>query len=174
MRDRAGGSRRNLSAVPQLVRPGHRPGTGDRAPCHYRLSRNDSRLFRSGCRNGHARPSPGPDGNHGNGRRTATRECSRMTRSAAAAPTAMTSPGAAAGVKPRLLVVDDEPSMREMLRIVLKRDGYDVVLAANGAEAIDILRCERVDLLLSDIRMPDVSGVEVLRSAREANRDLVA
>jgi two-component system response regulator PilR (NtrC family) len=97
-----------------------------------------------------------------------------MTRPSAAAPTAAASPGAEARVKPRILVVDDEPSMREMLRIVLRRDGYDVALAANGAEAIDILRRARVDLLLSDIRMPDVSGVEVLRAAKEANRDLVA
>ena len=44
------------------------------------------------------------------------------------------------GAKPRILIVDDEPSMRDMLRIVLRRDGYDVMVAANGAEAIDILR----------------------------------
>ena len=64
--------------------------------------------------------------------------------------------------------------MREMLRIVLRRDGYDVTVAANGTQAIDILQRERVDLLLSDIRMPDISGVDVLRAAKEANRDLVA
>jgi two-component system response regulator PilR (NtrC family) len=64
--------------------------------------------------------------------------------------------------------------MREMLRIVLRRDGYDVTVAANGKQAIDILQRERVDLLLSDIRMPDLSGVDVLRAARETNRDLVA
>jgi two-component system response regulator PilR (NtrC family) len=76
--------------------------------------------------------------------------------------------------KPRILIVDDEPSMREMLRIVLRRDGYDVTVAANGTQAIDVLQRERVDLLLSDIRMPDVGGVDVLRAAKEANRDLVA
>ena len=64
--------------------------------------------------------------------------------------------------------------MREMLRIVLRRDGYDVTVAANGTEAIDILKRDRIDLLLSDIRMPDISGVEVLRAAKEVNRDLVA
>jgi two-component system response regulator PilR (NtrC family) len=76
--------------------------------------------------------------------------------------------------KPRVLVVDDEPSMREMLRIVLRRDGYDVVVADNGRQAIALLQRERVDLLLSDIRMPDVTGVEVLRAAKDANRDIVA
>ena len=74
----------------------------------------------------------------------------------------------------RILVVDDEPSMREMLRIVLRRDGYDVVLAENGKAAIECLQSQPFDLLLSDIRMPDLSGVEVLRAAKEINRDLVA
>jgi two-component system response regulator PilR (NtrC family) len=78
------------------------------------------------------------------------------------------------GSKPRILIVDDEPSMRDMLRIVLRRDGYDVVVAPNGAEAIAILEKERVDLLLSDIRMPDVGGVEVLRAAKNVNRDIIA
>ena len=68
--------------------------------------------------------------------------------------------------KPRILVVDDEPSMRDMLRIVLRRDGYDVVVAENGREAQPVLERERVDLLLSDIRMADLSGVDVLRAAR--------
>src|SRR5919106_2522461 len=76
--------------------------------------------------------------------------------------------------KARILVVDDEPSMRDMLRIVLRRDGYDVVLAENGSQAIAILEQQQIDLLLSDIRMPDISGVEVLRAAKEINRDIVA
>src|SRR5678815_4252780 len=76
--------------------------------------------------------------------------------------------------KVRILIVDDEPSMREMLRIVLRRDGYDVQLADSGREAIDQLRQNNFDLLLSDIKMPDVSGVDVLRTAKEINRDVVA
>jgi two-component system response regulator PilR (NtrC family) len=74
----------------------------------------------------------------------------------------------------RVLVVDDEQSMRDMLRIVLRRDGYDVAVAANGTEAIDHLQRHPVDLLLSDIRMPGVSGVDVLRVAKDVNRDIVA
>src|SRR5204862_156313 len=73
-----------------------------------------------------------------------------------------------------ILVVDDEPSMREMLRIVLRRDGYDVVIAENGRDAIEQLRKNNIDLLLSDIKMPDVTGVEVLRAAKDINRDIVA
>jgi two-component system response regulator PilR (NtrC family) len=79
-----------------------------------------------------------------------------------------------ATAKPRILIVDDEVSMRDMLRIVLRRDGYDVVVAENGRQALAILQEQSVDLLLSDIRMPDISGVEVLRAAKEVNRDIVA
>ena len=49
-----------------------------------------------------------------------------------------------------------------------------MVVAANGREAIECLQHESIDLLLSDIRMPDVSGVDVLRAAKEINRDIVA
>jgi two-component system, NtrC family, response regulator PilR len=75
---------------------------------------------------------------------------------------------------PRILVVDDEGSMREMLRIVLRRDGYDVRVAPNARAALEILKREPFDLLLSDIRMPDLSGVEVLRAAKDVNRDIIA
>ena len=74
----------------------------------------------------------------------------------------------------RVLVVDDEASMRDMLRIVLRRDGYDVLVAENGRAALGLLGREPVDLLLSDIRMPDLSGVDVLRAAKDANRDVIA
>jgi two-component system, NtrC family, response regulator PilR len=80
----------------------------------------------------------------------------------------------AAATKPRILVVDDELSMREMLQIVLRRDGYEVVLAKDGTEAVALLQARPFDLLLSDIRMPDISGVDVLRAAKEINSDLVA
>ena len=76
------------------------------------------------------------------------------------------------GTKPRMLVVDDESSMREMLRIVLRRDGYDVVVAENGTQGIERLRAEPFDLLLSDIRMPDLNGVDVLRTAKQINPDM--
>jgi len=81
-----------------------------------------------------------------------------------------------APVKPavaRLLIVDDEQSMRDMLRIVLKRDGYDVQMAENGKRAIELLRRESFDLLVSDIQMPDATGVDVLRVAKDVNRDIV-
>jgi two-component system response regulator PilR (NtrC family) len=77
------------------------------------------------------------------------------------------------GVAPRVLIVDDESSLREMLRIVLKRDGYDVLTADGGRTALELLQRERVDLLLSDIRMSDVSGVDVLKAAKERHPEIV-
>jgi two-component system response regulator PilR (NtrC family) len=74
---------------------------------------------------------------------------------------------------PRILVVDDERSMRELLAIVLRREGYEVLLAENGRAAIELLEREPVDLLISDIKMPDLSGVEVLRAAKKIDQDIL-
>jgi two-component system response regulator PilR (NtrC family) len=75
--------------------------------------------------------------------------------------------------RPRILVADDERSMRELLAIVLRREGYDVLLAENGREAITLIEKEPIDLLISDIKMPDVSGVEVLRAAKRVDQDIL-
>jgi two-component system, NtrC family, response regulator PilR len=74
---------------------------------------------------------------------------------------------------PRILVVDDERSMRELLAIVLRREGYEVLLAENGRTAVDALEREPVDLLISDIKMPDMSGVDVLRAAKKVDPDIL-
>jgi two-component system response regulator PilR (NtrC family) len=73
----------------------------------------------------------------------------------------------------RILIVDDERSMRELLSIVLRREGYDVTTAENGRSALDVLERERVDLLVSDIRMPDMSGVDVLGAAKQIDQDII-
>src|SRR5687767_7915216 len=75
--------------------------------------------------------------------------------------------------RPRILVADDERSMRELLAIVLKREGYEVILADSGRAAVDVLERETVDLLISDIKMPDLSGVEVLRAAKQIDKDIL-
>jgi two-component system response regulator PilR (NtrC family) len=74
---------------------------------------------------------------------------------------------------PRILVVDDERSMRELLAIVLRREGYEVLLAENGRAAIELLEREPVDILISDIKMPDLSGVDVLRAAKRIDQDIL-
>jgi two-component system, NtrC family, response regulator AtoC len=68
---------------------------------------------------------------------------------------------------PKILVVDDETLIRDMLKEVLKRMGLDVDEAPNGTTAINKLKEDRYDLIISDIRMPDVSGMEVLKAAHE-------
>ena len=72
-----------------------------------------------------------------------------------------------------ILVVDDERSMREFLSIMLKKEGHDVVVADCGRAAVKILERRPVDLLISDIKMPDMSGVDVLRRAKEIRQDIV-
>jgi len=63
--------------------------------------------------------------------------------------------------------------MRELLHIVLRREGYTVFLAENGRTALATLEREPIDLLISDIKMPDMSGVDVLRAAKQNDPDLV-
>src|SRR5262245_32143541 len=74
----------------------------------------------------------------------------------------------------RVLVVDDERSMRELLSIVLKRDGYEVLVADDGVRAIELLKKQRVDILITDIRMPQMSGVDVLREAKKIDPDIIS
>ena len=64
--------------------------------------------------------------------------------------------------------------MREMLGILLRREGHDVVLADNGRRAIECLNQKPFDLVVSDARMPDIDGLEVLRHARSINPSVIA
>ncbi|MDW7643686.1 MAG: sigma-54 dependent transcriptional regulator [Desulfuromonadales bacterium] len=61
-----------------------------------------------------------------------------------------------------ILVVDDEESMREFLSIMLKREGYGVNVASDGAQALDLLKENSYDLIISDIQMPRLGGFELL------------
>ncbi len=63
----------------------------------------------------------------------------------------------------RLLVVEDEASMREFLKIMLVQDGYDVFLAANGEEGLKQYQKQRPDLVLTDVKMPKMSGLDLIR-----------
>ena len=73
---------------------------------------------------------------------------------------------------PRVLVVDDERSMRELLYIMLRREGYEVTLAESGEQALAALGRHAFDLVISDIRMPDMSGVDVLRAAKQHDPEM--
>src|SRR5271157_869741 len=63
----------------------------------------------------------------------------------------------------RLLVVDDEPSMREFLEIMLSQEGYQVRTASTGEEGIEAYRAEEPDLVLTDVKMPGMSGLDLIR-----------
>lgn len=71
----------------------------------------------------------------------------------------------------RILVVDDERSMREFLEILLAREGYQVALAESAEEAFDRLEQDPYDLVVSDIRLPDFDGIEVLKKAKSTQPD---
>ena len=62
----------------------------------------------------------------------------------------------------RVLVVDDEPNLRKVLKALLTRSGFDVVTAKDGKEAVDVLRGGGIDLLMTDIGMPGMTGLRVL------------
>src|SRR5262245_61193144 len=72
----------------------------------------------------------------------------------------------------RLLVVDDDPGSSGLLREVLREEGYDVRLASSGAEALRLCEEQRFDLVVSDVRMPDIDGLEVLRRLKAIAPDL--
>ena len=66
-----------------------------------------------------------------------------------------------------VLVVDDDASIRTMLAFVFEDEGFSVIEAADGGEALDVLRTEPPALMVLDLMMPDVDGVTVLRTRRE-------
>jgi len=73
----------------------------------------------------------------------------------------------------RILVVDDEEQMRGLLVKVLERKGYQVSVCGNGADALDFLEREPADLVVTDVRMPGLSGMEALRAIKELNPEIV-
>jgi two-component system response regulator PilR (NtrC family) len=73
---------------------------------------------------------------------------------------------------PTLLIVDDENGYREVLKTIFEAEGYSVSTAANGRSALTYLRSKQCDLIVSDVRMPDIDGIRLLKEAREANPDI--
>lgn len=73
---------------------------------------------------------------------------------------------------PHLLIVDDEDSYREVLKVIFEEDGYAVNTARNGNKALAHLKKEPCDLIISDVRMPDMDGIGLLRAARELHPDV--
>ncbi len=78
-----------------------------------------------------------------------------------------------AKTKGRILVVDDEKSMREILEIFLKNEGYHVSVAINGESAVEALKSDIFDLIISDMKMPRMGGLELLKNVKESSPDTI-
>src|SRR5258708_34273441 len=73
---------------------------------------------------------------------------------------------------PRVLVVDDEPNIRELVQVALKFHGCSVSTAANGTEALRQAEATRPDLIVLDVMLPDLDGFEVCRRLRAAGNEV--
>ena len=71
-----------------------------------------------------------------------------------------------AGAGVRILVVDDEPPIVELVRGYLQREGYDVSVAGDGSAAVEVARAERPDVVILDLMLPGIDGIEVCRQIR--------
>ena len=67
----------------------------------------------------------------------------------------------------RILIVDDEEGMRRLLGRILAKEGYDTTTAANGVDALRLVASERFDLVVTDIKMPEMDGLQLLQEIRE-------
>lgn len=70
-------------------------------------------------------------------------------------------------IKPTILVVDDEKEIRELIEIYLKNEGYNVITAEDGLEALEILKKDTIHLIVLDIMLPNIDGIQVCKSIRE-------
>jgi DNA-binding NtrC family response regulator len=71
----------------------------------------------------------------------------------------------------KLLLIDDEPDILRVLTVSLKADGYDVVSAQNGPEGIAAFEKEKPDIVITDVKMPGMDGIEVLKKVKNLNAD---
>ena len=73
----------------------------------------------------------------------------------------------------KILVVDDETSMREFLDVLLSKEGYQVFCAKSGKQALIMIQKNDYDLVLSDLRLGDITGIEVLKQSKKKNQDTI-
>jgi two-component system response regulator PilR (NtrC family) len=96
-----------------------------------------------------------------------------MKKAAAGSASTMPRAGGQGSDKPRILIADDEQSMREWMRLLFQRDGFEVLTAEDGAAARELITREYFDVVLTDIRMPRIDGVELLKSVRDFAPDAI-
>jgi len=73
----------------------------------------------------------------------------------------------------KILIVDDEQSMRDFLAIMLKKEGHEVVAAGNGGDALKAVQAEIFDLVITDVKMPGTDGIEVLKTIKDISSETV-
>ena len=135
----------NLRTVYRLIKAGKLPAV--RVGCQWRFRKGDLDAWLESQR-----------------ARTA-RSAQALSSSSPSAPTASTT-------RPRILVVDDEASIRDLLSKTLALADYDVDVAPDGREAVERLRMLAYDLLITDLKMPGMDGLGVIREARRLKADL--
>ncbi|HOY28852.1 MAG TPA: response regulator, partial [Flavobacteriales bacterium] len=72
---------------------------------------------------------------------------------------------------PSLLIIDDEPQLRNMLQRLFVSEGYAVITAETGAQAIQRLKAQRFHVVLCDVKLPDANGVELTRAIKSQQPD---
>jgi len=66
----------------------------------------------------------------------------------------------------KILVADDEVMMRNLILKILESEGYQIAMASTGSEALEMLKAEKFDLLLTDVRMPGMNGFDLLKAVK--------
>jgi DNA-binding NtrC family response regulator len=76
-------------------------------------------------------------------------------------------------MKPTILIVDDDEVIQETLFDVLKKKGYDIFVAGSGKGALETIKKNVIDLVLLDMRLPDVDGLDVLKKVKETDSEIL-
>ncbi|MFI3196874.1 MAG: response regulator [Methylococcaceae bacterium] len=75
--------------------------------------------------------------------------------------------------KRKILLIDDEPDLLELIKEILEREGYQIFCASNGAAGILLNEQENPDLIVLDLRMPDMDGIETLQHIRKTDDQVI-
>lgn len=75
--------------------------------------------------------------------------------------------------RPKILLVDDSPNILKALMRLFKGDGYQIFTASSGSEALNVLAKEKIDLIISDYNMPEMSGIELLKTVKIKYPDII-
>lgn len=73
---------------------------------------------------------------------------------------------------PRILIIDDEAMIRSILGEILESEGYEIIEASNGQTGLDLLSNQSVDLVITDLMMPEKDGFETIRELKKTNPDV--